>query len=221
MNVDALSFEDDTNAKVRKELTEVVESSSNLDDIIDRWLLEGKGTLYLSRSITNEGALSPDEVSIGFNSVDQEPYGDLTIKIDEITAPYKGVVSFDTFIKGWSKMPIGGGGKGIYELELDSDKLEAWTEKLGFEPSYVLYASMGPRRAAVMLILAFAISTGGFVDVRSISEDDVPVEDFEDEIEEEGIVIGDYFRLIPGYCKDLTDMGASQMMFDFFHCKKN
>jgi hypothetical protein len=213
MNTETLTFEDEANAKVRSEITEIVESASSFEDIIEVWLFKRRMPLCIGRSITSSGVLSSDEINIGFNGPDDAQYGDLTIKINEVTAPYDGVVSFDTFVKGWSKFPE--------ELLVNREELELWSDKLGFVPSDALYGGKGSRRAGIMLILAFAISKGGFVELSHVSEEDFAEEEYKEALKAEGIDIKDYFKLQPGYSKDLTDGGATVTMFGSFYCNKS
>jgi hypothetical protein len=214
MQILEAEFTDAATPEIREYLSELILNAKSLDDIFDGWFLERGHTFGLSFAAEDELGkdILDDRFVIYFDTADGKAILYAYIPRTELMEAYPGVPSLDTFLKGWRK-------EGQI-LELDKSEYDQWLEGLGFKMSYALMGQMGPRSGALKLMVAFALSNRGIVETRHLEPNDPLYEDSQEEIDEEGIDLADYFWITGGYRGPHKKGMINQTMFDPFYGRK-
>lgn len=212
MMIQDYQFTADVNPEIRRELLQLMEGATSLDEVFDRWFLEKGHQFGVGISVDDDGTSDPDAVTLCFDTKDGGEVCTATISRSEIIKSYPDTVSFDSFVKGWTN--------GTSHLELDEKKFEEWMKKLGFKESYALMGNIGPRQAVVPLMLSFALSKGGIVEARHFDCNDYLDCDDLNDLDEEEINLDDYFQLYAAYAKDPESRSSVKSIFHPFYCRK-
>jgi hypothetical protein len=77
---------------------------------------------------------------------------------------------------------------------------------------------IGPRSAAMQLMVSFALSGRGVVEAHHIDMKEYDEEDYKADLDEEGIDIKRYFSLSAGYIKNPEKESSMRTMFDPLYC---
>jgi hypothetical protein len=207
------TFGEQTSAETREELRQRIENASSLEEIFDFWFLEKGKRLGLSVSVSEEtDTVNHDRVALFLDDGDGVPVCSVDLFRSDLITWYPKVVPFDSFVKEWSQESL--------HLELYDRKYERWMKSLGFTESYALMSCVGPRSAAIPVMLSFALSGKGVVEAHHVNVQDYSDEDYGADLDEEGIDINNYFNLYATYLKDPTSVSATRTMFDPFYCRK-
>jgi hypothetical protein len=213
MKVHGCTFESETNDESKNEILTWIADAVSLEDLFEQWFFTRGGRLGLGVAMNDDGSLNPDVILLCFDTKNGEPVCTIELPRGEVVTRYPSVIPFDSFVKGWSKNPT--------FLELHEKKFEMWMKGLGFAESFALMGVIGPRRAAIPLMLSFALSKGGMIEARHIRREDYPDEDYEMDLEEEGIDLDDHFALHAWYAKDPRRASSSRSVFHPFYCRKS
>jgi hypothetical protein len=205
------SFNETASLEHRQELQERIEQARSLDQVFDFWFVERGNRLGLSFSVDDSGKVNDERIVLFFDTEKGNEVGSVDLSRSEVLAMYPDAISFNSFVKGWTKRSP--------SLELHEEKYESWLGELGFIDSYALMSRIGPRGAAIPLMLSFALSKGGVVEARHIDEQQLNDEDYKADLEEEGIDLNQYFHLYASYIKDPESRGSMRTMFDPVYCR--
>jgi hypothetical protein len=100
------------------------------------------------------------------------------------------------------------------------EQYKEWMQGMGFKETYALMGLIGPRRAAIPLMVSFALSKGGTVEAHHIDSRDYDPEDYQDDLDEEGIDLNECFTLTASIRKDPARKGSPQSIFHPFYLYK-
>jgi len=212
MMIQEYSFAEETTPDVQAEVLQIVQQSSSLDEVFDYWFLKKGNRLGLSVMINDDDTVNQDGIAVSFDTADGTEVGSVYLLRSEILERYPEAVPFDSFIKG--KM------RRFAHTEMYDKKYDRWMKSLGFKHSYALMARIGPRKAAMPLMVSFAISKGGTIEAQHITARDYPDEDCKEELEEEGLDMKNYFSLYASYTQNPVSQSAARLMFDPVFCLK-
>jgi hypothetical protein len=212
MRVGEWSFREQASFETRQELQQLIEQASSLDEIFNVWFLERGNRLGLSMSVTDDNQVNQDTVALFFDDGDGTELCSVDLFRTDIISMYPQVSSFDSFVKEWCD--------GGSLLELHDDKYRSWMQSLGFIDSYALMSRIGPRSAAVPLMVSFALSGQGVVEAHHIDLTHYADEDYKADLDEEGIDLNNYFNLYAGYIKNPEKQSSMRTMFDPVYCRK-
>ncbi|MEY4668221.1 MAG: hypothetical protein RL518_920 [Pseudomonadota bacterium] len=207
------NFGEQTSAETREELQRRIEHASSLDEILDFWFLEKGNRLGLSVSISEEDdTVNQDTIALFLDDSDGTSVCSVDLFRTDLMDMYPEVAPFDSFVKGWNKnRPC---------LELHERKFKLWMKSLGFSDSYALMSRIGPRSAALPVMLSFALSGKGVVEAHHVKLEHYPDEDYKADLKEEDIDLTDYFNLHAAYMKNPASRSGMMTMFDPFYCRK-
>jgi hypothetical protein len=212
MRVSEWRFREQATFETRQELQQLIEQASSLDEIFNVWFLKRGKRLGLSMSVTDDNRVSQDTVALFLNDGDGTELCSVDLFRTDIISMYPQVSSFNSFVKEWCDDGA--------PLTLHDDKYRSWMQSLGFIDSYTLMTRIGPRSAAMPLMVSFALSGQGVVEAHHINITDYADEDYKADLDEEGIDLNHYFKLYAGYLKNPENESSMRTMFDPFYCRK-
>lgn len=212
MRVLEWTFSEAASVESRRDLQKIVEQAASLDEIFDLWFLERGNRLGLSVAVEDDGKVSDEKIALFFDTGGGVEVGTAYLSRRDIMEMYPGVSSFDSFVKGWNKQSP--------RLALHEDAYASWIENLGFIDSYALMCRVGPREAAIPLMVSFALSKNGAVEAHHIDAKQLNDEDYKADLDEEGIDLRDYFNVYASYLENPASQGSMMTMFDPFYCHK-
>jgi hypothetical protein len=212
MQLTNYTFTEGASPEAQSEIRTCVEKAHSLDDIFEDWFIRRGGRFGLGVALHDDCTLDGDTIVLSLDAPDGAELCAIDIPRGEIRKMYPSAMSLDSFVKGWRKKPL--------HLELHDKKYEAWMRELGFIESYALMSVTGPRRAAIPLMVCFALSKGGVIEARHIRRDHYPDEDYGQDLAEEGIDLNEYFSLHGMYVKDPAGGLSYRSMFDPFYLRK-
>lgn len=212
MRIIKTAFKDAATPEMQDSLTRLIERATTLDEIFEDWFLQQGHRFGISMALDDNDGIIPDAFSLSFDTNAGEEILSVHLGRSELAQAYPNVPPFHIFVKGWGNKRVG--------VDVDKLKYERWLKRLGFTDSYALMAYMGSRSGALQLMASFALSGKGICELRHIDPSEPFYEDYEYELEEEGVNISDYFCLHAAYQKNPSDRGTMQTVFDPFYCKK-
>lgn len=212
MKIQEHTFAPDINAETQAELLQLVEQASSLEDIFDVWFLEKGNRLGLGVALDDDGSLSKDLIALYFDTGDGREVCSMYLPRAEVKELYPDIVPFDSFVGKLDERSS--------HLPLKERKYNQWMKSLGFTRSYALMSRVGPRRAAIPVMLSFALSSGGTVEAHHLNPDHFSDEDYSSDLVEEGIEIGNYFNLYAMYSGNDSATRSRQFMLDPLYCHK-
>jgi hypothetical protein len=212
MRIIDAEFTDAATAGVKESLSKLIEQATTLDEIFEEWFIKQGHRFGISMALDDDDRVIPDTFSLFFETNEGVELLSARLSRSELLHAYPQVAPFNIFVKKWGDLYSG--------LEMDDGKYKKWLKRLGFTTSYALMAHMGSRSGALQLMASFALSGKGICELRHIDPTEPFYEDYEYELEEEGVDIGEYFCLHAAYQKNPSDRGTMQTVFDPFYCKK-
>lgn len=212
MKIHECTFESEATEETRKEIMTWLEESISLEQLFEKWFMTRGGRLGLGVALDDDNSLKSEVIELCLDRNDGEPVCTIEISREYLKECYPSVLSFDSFVKGWSKHPT--------FLELHEKKFKTWMQGLGFTESFALMGIIGPRSAAIPLMLSFALSKGGMIEAQHIRRDEYPDEDYGMDLRKEGIDLDEHFSLYACYAKDPRRPSSSRSMFHPFYCRK-
>ena len=212
MRIIKAEFKDGATPEMRESLTGLIEQATTLDEIFEEWFLKLGHRFGVSVALDDDDRVIPNAFSLFFDTSDGEEILYVHLRRSELLQAYPNVAPFQIFIKGWGSEYLG--------VDMDELKYERWLKSLGFIDSYALMAQVGSRSGALQLMASFALSGKGICELHHIDPTEPFYEDYDYELEEEGIDIGEYFCLHAAYQKNPSCKGTMQTIFDPFYCKK-
>jgi hypothetical protein len=212
MKISESHFAEGTSSEMQSYVLSLVERAVCFDDIFDEWFLEKGHRIGLGTALNDDYEVIGEAVSLYFDMSDGTKIGHVLLSRREVMEQYPKVESFDSFVKGWSK--------GHSHLELHDEKHELWMKSLGFSESFALMSVVGPRSAATALMVSFALSSGGVVEVYHINTSDFDDIDYRADLDEEGIDLNDYFHVCAQYSKGPNSSMEVASMFEPVYCRK-
>lgn len=212
MQITEHTFGCETTLADQKYILDLVRDSKSLDLIFDQWFFARGNRLGLGTALNDDCTLRSDAIALSFDAANGDEVGAVFIDRSEFIACHQQVPVFDSFVKG--------GDKKLHRLQLQEGKFDAWKRELGFIESYALMSLIGPRVAALPLMLSFGLSMGGMIQAEHIDSKRYDDEDYKFDLDEEGININDYFLLTAAYCSDPTPDIAPRWIFDPIYCRK-
>lgn len=212
MKIQEFSFAKETTPEIKAELLQLVRQASSLDEIFDYWFLQKGNRISLSVMINDDGTLSRDSIAVCLDAADGAEVGVAYLLRSEVIQKYSEAVSFDSFIEARAHP--------FHLFEMHDEKFDEWMASLGFRDSYALMSRIGPRRAAMPLMVSFAMSGGGLVEARHIDLEHYSDEDYKEELDEEGVDFRNYFSLYASYVKNPTYRGSPRLHLDPIYCLK-
>jgi hypothetical protein len=207
-----IDFSDDATPEMKETLLGLIERATTLDEIFEEWFLKQGNLFGLSLAVDDDDNVIPNTISIFFDTADRKKILSLTISRHELIKAYPQVAPFSVFVKGWDEQR--------FRLELHELKYNRWLKRLGFVDSNALMSVTGSRSAALTVMVSFALSGKGIAEVNHLDPNDFDPEDYEADLEEEGIDLEDYFFVMAAYQKGKGGSMCTQALFNPFYCKK-
>ena len=211
MKIKSAEFEVKTGADFRQMILDLVDHSADIYGIIDGWVAAGKGHIGLSAALDDNMTLLPSTTSLYFDSLDRTELGTILLSHKELSQSCPDAKDLESFL-------IMGSNKGE-RVELDSEKFDGWAADIGLTDCYSLMSRIGPRSSISQLAVTFGLSPRGIIEISppdpSLAED----EDYGSDLAEEGIAIGEYFRIHACFSHSRTCREhATRTMFDTIYC---
>lgn len=205
-------FTDAATPEMRTALLRLIEGAATLDEIFEEWFLTQGGRFGLSFATDDDDNQIPETLALFFDTADGDSILCATISRSELIKAYPQVAPFNIFVKGWKvESP---------SLELHERRYKRWLQRLGFTPSYALMARIGSRSGALSVMVSFALSGRGIAEAHHIDPNDPGYEDYELDLDEEGIDLKDYFYIQAAYQQYPSGRRGMRTIFDPFYCRK-
>jgi hypothetical protein len=205
-------FGEHISAETRVELQQSIERASSLDEVFDLWFLDRGMRFGLCLSSEQDGTINHDRVVLFIDDSDGNEMCSVDVFREDLLKLYPGLSSFDSFVIGWDVRKL--------NLELDEDKYSSWQHELGLSDSNALMCKIGPRRAAMSMMVSFALSGKGVAEAHHVNPGDYDDEDYKDDLDEEGINLNDYFHVFATYIPNPSNQHSMRTLFDPVFCRK-
>ncbi|MEY4667691.1 MAG: hypothetical protein RL518_390 [Pseudomonadota bacterium] len=212
MKVQHYTFAPEVTPETQKQLLNGIESAASLDELFDVWFLQKGYRMGLGTAINDDGTYNPEAVALFFDTREGKEVCVTFISRNDLIAAYPDLTLFESFITGWTKRGI--------DFEMLDEQYKEWMQGMGFKETYALMGIIGPRRAAIPLMVSFALSKGGTMEAHHIDSGDYDPEDYQEDLEEEGIDLNECFTLTASIRKDPERKGSPQSIFHPFYLHK-
>jgi hypothetical protein len=183
-----------------------------LEEVLDVWFLEKGYRVGMGIAINDDGSLNPEAVALFFDTRDGKEVCTTFLSRKELIAQYPQVECFDAFRTGWAKRAP--------DFKMRSKKFKSWMQGLGFKETYALMGIIGPRTAAIPVMVSFALSRGGTIEAHHIDTKDYDLEDYGSDLKEEGIDLERCFTLNASIRKHPASKSSPMSVFYPFYCHK-
>ena len=212
MKIQEYTFAPEVTLETQKELLDGIESAASLEEIFDVWFLQKGYRIGLGIAINDDGTHNPEAVALYFDTSDGKEVCSTFISRSELVAQFPGLVRFDSFITGWTRHGI--------DFDMRVEPYKEWMQGMGFKETYALMGIIGPRKAAIPLMVSFALSKGGTIEAHHITSSDYDPEDYQDDLEEEGIDLNECFTLHASIRKHPASKSSPHSIFHPFYLHK-
>lgn len=212
MKIQEYTFAPEVTPETQKELLDGIESAASLEELFDVWFLQKGYRMGLGTAINDDGTYNPEAVALFFDTREGKEVCVTFISRNDLIAAYPDLIRFESFITGWTRSGI--------DFEMLDEQYKEWMQGMGFKETYALMGLIGPRRAAIPLMVSFALSKGGTMEAHHINSGDYDPEDYQDDLEEEGIDLNECFTLTASIRKHPEREGSPQSIFHPFYLYK-
>ena len=212
MKILEYTFAPEINPEIQRDLLHGIESAASLEELFDGLFLKKGYRMGMGVAINDDGSLNSEAIALYFNTSDGKDVCTTFLSRSEVASQYPEIVRFDSFIKGWSRHAI--------DFDMREDSYKAWMQGMGFKETWVLMGIIGPRRAAIPLMVSVALSKGGGIEAHHIDVENYDVEDYQADLDEEGIVLEECFTLHASFCKHPESATSPRSIFHPFYCHK-
>ena len=212
MKVQEYTFAPGVPPETQKELLDGIESAASLEELFDVWFLQKGYRMGLGTAINDDGTHNPEAVALFFDTREGKEVCVTFISRNDLIAAYPDLTLFESFITGWTRSGI--------DFEMLDEQYKEWMQAMGFKETYALMGIIGPRRAAIPLMVSFALSKGGTIEAHHIDSSDYDPEDYQDDLDEEGIDLNECFTLTASIRKDPERKASPQSIFHPFYLYK-
>jgi len=212
MKIQEYTFAPGVTPETQKELLDGIESADSLEELFDVWFLQKGYRMGLGTAINDDGTHNPGAVALFFDTREGKEVCVTFISRNDLNAAFPDLIRFESFITGWTRRGI--------DFEMLDEQYNEWMQGMGFKETYALMGFIGPRRAAIPLMVSFALSKGGTIEARHINSSDYDPEDYQDDLDEEGIDLNECFTLTASIQKDPGRKGSPQGIFHPFYLYK-
>jgi hypothetical protein len=212
MKIQEYTFAPETTPETRKELLEGIERAASLDELFDVWFLQKGYRMGMGTAINDDGTFNPEAIALYFDTEEGKEVCVTFISRNDLIAAFPDLIRFDSFITGWTRSGI--------DFEMLDDQYKEWMQGMGFKETYALMGLIGPRRAAIPLMVSFALSKGGTIEAHHIDSRDYDPEDYQDDLDEEGIDLNECFTLHASMQKDPEKENSPHSIFHPFYLHK-
>jgi hypothetical protein len=212
MKIQEYTFAPGVTPETQRDLLDAIDSSASLDALFDVCFLNKGYRIGLGIAMNDDGTLNPEAVALYFDTKEGKEVCSAFLPRSELVERYPDLVRFDSFISGWTRHGI--------DFELRDEQFKNWMKGMGFKETYALMGLIGPRRAAIPLMVSVALSKGGTIEAHHIDRSDYDPEDYQDDLEEEGINLNECFTLHASIRKDPASDRSPQSIFHPFYLHK-
>ena len=214
MKITSAEFEDTTSQEAKEMILNLVEHASNIDEIIERWVNAGHGHIGFSAAIDDDDKLMPNTTTIYFDTETRTELGFVLVSHAEFMKSCPDAVDLESFITRPN-------GKDSDEIDLYDEKFDQWASSIGLKDSYALMCRIGPKRSLAHLVVTFASSPRGIIEVGPSDPSLADDADYGPDLAEEGIQIGEYLQVHACILHSLAgDECANRTMLDTIYCHK-
>lgn len=212
MKIQEYTFAPEVTPETQRELLDSIESAGSLEEIFDVWFLQKGYRMGLGIAINDDGTHNPQAVALYFDTRDGKEVCSTFISRSELAGQFPGLVRFESFITGWTRYGI--------DFDMLEDEYKTWMQGMGFKETYALMGIIGPRKATIPLMVSFALSKGGTIEAHHIRSSDYDPDDYQDDLDEEGIDLNECFTLIASIRKHPAIESSPHSIFHPFYIHK-
>lgn len=213
MKTREITYFDSADEATRGEIGSLVERAGTLQDIIDYWCVERRAKMYVGSVLDDDDSVMDGVVGISFDAPDK--VGELACVVFDPAEIARGVEVPPVF-EAFTKPPT----EERWPVDVNDDALDQWMETLGFTSSDALLARVGPRTAVVPLVLCFALSPSGTVEIRQTDSEWFSEEEVAAELKEEGLDMADFIEVHACYSGPPSKGVLPQIHFDPVYCRR-
>lgn len=209
-----MSFSEEVEPALQKELEELMQQSSTLDEVIEYWCVERGRSLSLGVAFDDNYNAIDDLIEIAFKHPETEAEcACVDIARSELVHGVAAPVLFDSFIINERKAA-----KDF--IDLNEEGLDSWLVGLGFEHSEALYGRVGPKSAILPVVVAFVLSKRGTVCISDAHCRWFEEEDMAEELEREGLDMRKYLSFVAAYVGQRHGGMVGRLCFDMLYCRR-
>ena len=213
METQEITYFESADEGTRREIGSLIERSTTLQEILDYWCVERRSEMYVGVMLNDDHSIVDGVVGISFEAPDKG--GDLAcVVVDraEITRGIEVPPHFETF----TKPPT----EDWRSVDVNYKALNQWLEGLGFTISDALVARIGPRTAVVPLVLCFALSRSGTVEIRQADSEWFAEEDVAADLKDEGLDMHDFIEVHACYSGPPSKGVLPRLHLDPIYCRR-
>jgi hypothetical protein len=208
-----ISFAEEVEPTLRKEVEELMQQSSNLDEVIEYWCVERGRSLSIGVVFDDTYNVIEGLIEIEFkHPKTEEGFACVDMARLDMVHGVATPVIFDSFIISERRAARD-------FLDLNEEGLDTWLSDLGFEDSEALYARVGPKSAILPVVVAFVLSKRGTVCISHAHCTWFEEEEMAEELELEGLDMHKHLSLVAAYDAQPHKGMVGRLCFDMLYCR--
>lgn len=213
MKTDDITYFEAADDTTRTEVPQIVQRATSLEEIIDHWCIERRGRLCVGAVLDDDDTLMRGVVGITFDRpITGEELACVVVSRSEIVSAGSEPACIDSFV-----YPAKTGRR---YADFDDKALSTWFDDVGLSFSDALMSRIGAKSTLLPLVLLFALSESGMIEIRQTDSAYFEEEDVADDLRKEGLDMRDYVGLHPCYMGPSSKHMQSRVMFDPIYCRR-
>jgi hypothetical protein len=207
-----MSFSEEVEPALQKELEDLIQQSLNLDEVIEYWCVERGRSLSLGVALDENYNAIHDLIEITFKHPETKTEcACVDIARSNVVHGVAAPVLFDSFIIKERKATRN-------FVDLNQEGFDSWLVGLGLEHSEALYGRVGPKSAILPVVVAFVLSKRGTICISPAHCRWFEEEDMAEELAREGLDMRKYLSFAAAYVGQRHGGMVGRLCFDMLYC---